>query len=161
MTITFEHPTGADLPSLLIVQIRSFDSDYELYPDDAEGGPPGYDSIDQLVKDVTECIVYKIVNGRKIVGGIVIADRGEGHYHLDKLFIDPDYHNQGIGSAAMRFLEETFPDAVKWTLDTPLYADRNQHFYEKFGFVKVGQRAEGDTNFMLIEYEKRQAADSG
>jgi hypothetical protein len=52
----------------------------------------------------------------------------------------------------MEFIEQTYP-AAKWTLDTPLYAVRNQHFYEKLGYVKV---AENDYDgFILIAYEKR------
>lgn len=154
MTITFEHPTAADAPTLLDVQIRSFDSDNERYPDDADGGPPGYDSLERMLEEVEHPHTYKILSDGRIVGGIMLWDRGEGHYHLDKLFIDPDYHDQGIGSQAMRFLDSTYADATKWTLDTPLYADRNQHFYEKFGYVKVGQHEESD-GFMLIEYERR------
>jgi len=39
-----------------------------------------------------------------------------------------------------------------WTLDTPDYATRNHHFYEKFGYVRVGSEPVED--FMLLAYEK-------
>jgi GNAT superfamily N-acetyltransferase len=69
------------------------------------------------------------------------------------IFLAPDYQGRGIGSQALRFLAAAYPLARRWTLDTPVYALRNQHFYEKFGYVKVGQTSDGDTP--LIAYEKR------
>ncbi len=87
-----------------------------------------------------------------MVGGLSVFDMGQGHFHLDVIFIDPAYHNRGIGTQAMHFIEQTFP-AQKWTLNTPGYATRNQHFYEKFGYVKVGVAA--FSYFTLIDYEKR------
>lgn len=77
---------------------------------------------------------------------------GEGHYHLGVIFIDPAYHNQGIGTQAMHFIEKTYL-AKRWTLDTPKYAIRNQHFYEKFAYIKV-REFEPDDDITLIAYEK-------
>ena len=56
----------------------------------------------------------------------------------------PDYQNQGIGSQAMTFLEETYPHINQWTLDTPVWAKRNQRFYEKHGYVKTGTMMGGE-----------------
>ena len=71
--------------------------------------------------------------------------------HLDLIYIDPAYHNLGIGTQAIQFLERTHP-AERWTLHTPIWAVRNQHFYEKFGYVKVGEEVYPDIT--LIAYEK-------
>ncbi len=95
---------------------------------------------------------YKILADGQIVGGIVLYDFGDGHLHLDLLYIDPAIHNQGIGTQAMTFIERTYT-ATKWTLDTPAYATRNQHFYEKFGYVKIGENTEPD-GVILFAYEK-------
>jgi GNAT superfamily N-acetyltransferase len=153
MTTTFTRATPADAEALLQAQIRAFHSDADNYPGVELGGPPGYDSLDKVLEAIGNDEYFTIRYDDRIVGGIVLFKRGEGHYHLDILFVDPDYHNLGIGSQAMQFLGRTYPDATKWTLDTPLYATRNHHFYEKFGFVKVGQKTEDD-GFVLIEYEK-------
>ncbi len=96
---------------------------------------------------------YTIRADGQIVGGIVIYIHGEGEYHLDLIFVDPALHGQGIGSQAMRLVEATYPAVTRWSLDTPLYAIRNQHFYEKFGYVRV--REYDDDGFMLVAYEKR------
>ncbi len=50
---------------------------------------------------------------------------------------------------------EAFPEAQKWILGTPSWAIRNQHFYEKMGFVRV-RETEVDPNlgWSGIEYER-------
>jgi len=40
-------------------------------------------------------------------------------------------------------------------LDTPVYATRNQHFYERLGFVRTGETVFPDIT--LIHYEHRRA----
>ena len=62
----------------------------------------------------------------------------------------------GIGTNAMKFLEMEFPDAKKWTLETPHLSYRNHHFYEKMGFTKVGETEPDPKNngFYLYLYEK-------
>ncbi len=151
MNVTFERATPADAEALVKVQIAAFHHDSILYPDVEVGGPPGYDSVEGTRKKIEADEFYKIVHDGQIIGGIVVYDQGEGHYHLDLIYLDPEYHNRGIGTQAMQFLEQTYA-ATKWTLDTPEYAVRNQHFYEKFGYVKVGTREEPDIT--LIVYEK-------
>ncbi len=88
----------------------------------------------------------------EIIGGITVIDQGAGHFHLDVLAIDPAHHDKGFGTQAMWFIERNFPATV-WTLDTPTFATRNQHFYERLGFTRVGETVFPDIT--LIQYEKR------
>jgi GNAT superfamily N-acetyltransferase len=134
------------------VQIAAFHDDARLYPGVEIGGPPGYDSVEVMRQKIQTDECYKIVYEGQIIGGIIVFDQGQGHFHLDVIDIDPAYHNRGIGTLAMQFIERTYP-ATKWTLDTPTYAVRNQHFYEKFGYVMVGEAAHD--GITLIAYEKR------
>jgi ribosomal protein S18 acetylase RimI-like enzyme len=152
MNISFEPAIPDDAEILLNIQICAFHSDAETYPGVEMGGPPGYDSLEAVRNDIAKYHYHKIVGDGEIVGGIVVWNRGDGYFHLDKLYIAPEYHNRGIGSKAMQFIEQNYP-ANRWTLDTPLYATRNQHFYEKFGYVKVGESDED--GLILIAYEKR------
>lgn len=152
MNITCERATPADAEILVKVQIAAFHDDARLYPGVELGGPPGYDSVEVMLRKIRETDVYKIVVDGEIIGGIIVYDEGDGHYHLDVLDVDPAYHNRGVGTQAMQFIERTYP-AQKWTLNTPGYALRNQHFYEKLGYVKVGE-APFD-GFILFDYEKQ------
>ena len=154
MNIAFEHAVPADAEALVKVQIAAFHDDARMYPGVELGGPPGYDSVDVMLRKIGEAKVYKILADGQIVGGIIAYDEGQGHFHLDVLDIDPAYHNRGIGTQAMHFIERTYP-AQKWTLNTPGYALRNQHFYEKLGYVKTGEYP--FENFTLIDYEKKVA----
>jgi ribosomal protein S18 acetylase RimI-like enzyme len=150
MSITFQRATPADAEALVGAQIVAFHDDTRLYGVEI-GGPPGYDSVDVMLRKIAEDETYKIVSDGQIIGGIILWDKGEGHFHLDVIAIHPDYHNRGIGSQAMLFIESTYP-ATKWTLDTPTYAVRNQHFYEKFGYIKVGK--DEFSGVTIINYEK-------
>lgn len=152
MSITFECATPADAQTLVSVQIAAFHDDNRLYGVPLDG-PPGYDSLEVMLAKIGEDECCKILADGQIVGVITLFPRAEAHFHLDVLAILPEYHNRGIGTQAMQFIEQAYPAKV-WTLDTPLYAVRNQHFYEKFGYVKVGESMEPD-GLILIAYEKR------
>ena len=151
MTVSFKRATMADVGTLVKLQILAFHDDARLYPGVRLGGPPGYDSVIAMLKKIRQDDVYTIRYEGQIVGGLGVFKIRQGHYHLDVIFIDPAYHNRGIGTQAMHFIEQTYP-AKKWTLNTPGYATRNQHFYEKFGYVKVGETP--FSYFTLIDYEK-------
>jgi ribosomal protein S18 acetylase RimI-like enzyme len=151
MKIDFEQAASADAEDLVRVQVAAFHDDARLYPGVGLGGPDGYDSVEAMLAKIARDEVHKVSLDGEIVGAITVVDQGTGHFHLDVLTIDPAHHNKGIGSEAMAFIERTFPATV-WTLDTPTFATRNQHFYERLGFVKVGETVFPDIT--LIQYEK-------
>lgn len=151
MKIAFERATPVDAEEIVRVEIASFHSDTPTYGVPLDG-PPGYTSVDVMLEKIGEAEAYKILADGQIVGGIVLYLH-DNHHHLDLLFLDPAYHNLGIGTQAMQFIEAAYPDATRWTLDTPGYAVRNQHFYEKFGYRKIGEQTFED-GFVLFGYEK-------
>lgn len=150
MNLRFERPIPNDAEALVKAEVAAFHHDTALYGVPLDG-PPGYDSVEIALQKMTDHDYFKIVYEEKIIGGIVVMNFGDGHFHLDLIFIAPEYHNLGIGTRVMEFLMESYP-ASKWTLDTPLWAIRNQHFYEKFGFVSVKVTEYEDIT--LISYEK-------
>jgi ribosomal protein S18 acetylase RimI-like enzyme len=152
MRIDFGQATPADADDLVKVQIAAFHDDARLYPGVEIGGPPGYDSVEETLATIARGEGYKVSLNGEIIGGMTVIDQGAGHFHLGVLAIDPAHHNQGFGTQAMAFIERTFPATV-WTLDTPEYATRNQHFYERLGYVRVGQTEFPDIT--LIHYEHR------
>ena len=152
MSIDFELATPGDVEVLVKVQIAAFHDDARLHPGVPIGGPPGYDSVEEMLATIARGECHRVSLNGEIVGGIIVLDQGAGHFHLDVLFVDPAHHNEGIGTQAMGFIERTFPATV-WTLTTPTYATRNQHFYERLGFERVGEKEFEDIT--LIQYEKR------
>jgi ribosomal protein S18 acetylase RimI-like enzyme len=154
MQVSFALAGAADAEALVQIQIAAFHHDSVLYPGIALGGPPGYDSVEQLRTNIAQHTCYKMVVEERVIGMLVLVDQGEAHVHLDVIAIFPTYHNRGIGTLAMQFFEQAHP-AQCYTLDTPSWAVRNQHFYEKLGYVKVGETCYPDIT--LFAYEKRSA----
>lgn len=154
MHVSFEPAVEADAAALVAIQIAAFHHDAVLYPGVALDGPPGYDSVEQMRRNIAQHPCYKMLVEGRPVGVMVLFVDGAEHTHLDVIAIDPAYHNQGIGTLAMQFLEQVHP-AARYTLDTPSWALRNQHFYAKLGYVKVGETIEPDIT--LFAYEKRVA----
>jgi len=119
------------------------------------GGPSGYDSVDWTLWAMKTGIYFKILAGDKIIGGVILFDMHNRHFNLGRIFVDPDWQNQGIGSQAVCFVERTFRYIKTWSLDTPEWATRNHHFYEKLGYVKVGEEVPKGRTIRLYLYEKR------
>lgn len=155
--IAFEKATEEDAQTLTDVQVRTFDDDSRRFFGQPSGGPSGYDSVDHQIKLMRSGHYYKMLDGERIIGGLVIFKKRDTHCYLGLIFIDPDYQDRGIGTQAIQFAEDTFPMAKKWTTNTPAVATRNHHFYEKLGYVKVKEELieeEGESG-TLFHYEKR------
>ncbi len=148
--IRFEKAKPKDAEILTEVQTRTFDDDSQRFAGKPSGGPPGYDSVEWQIRMMKRGMYYKILAEDRIIGGFIIFDMRKRHYNLGRIYIDPDFQNQGIGTQAMEFMERAFPLVKKWSLGTPRWAYRNHHFYEKMGYIKVGEDPRGD-----FLYEKR------
>lgn len=136
--IRFKKAKTEDAKALALVSWRAFDHDVH-YGASGPGGPPGYKSDRWQSKMMRMGKYYKILSDEHIIGGIIIFPKKRGHYELGRIFIDPEFQNQGIGTQAFKFIWQEFPLSRKWTLDTPVWNLRNRHFYKKRGFVEVGK----------------------
>jgi predicted enzyme related to lactoylglutathione lyase len=69
--------------------------------------------------------------------------RGYRYYEVARIFVEPDFQNQGIGTRTFEFLWSEYPEVERWTLGTPAWNRRTRHFYRKVGFTGTGdaQRA--------------------
>jgi GNAT superfamily N-acetyltransferase len=142
-----------DLDECMMVKINAFSEDVRKYG----FGPTGYDDMNVFREAITKYLMYKMVLDGKIVGGMSCCDKGNNEFWLGGIYIDEAHQNMGIGAKAISFLEEEFPQAKVWGLDTPYKSYRNHHFYEKVGYVKVGE-TEPDKDrggFYLYIYEKK------
>ena len=136
--IQFLKAKSEDAEKLTEVQIKTFDDDARRFFGQTSGGPPGYNSVKWQMMIMRKGIYYKILDENKIIGGIIVFKVKPGYYNLGRIYIDPEYQDKGIGTQAMSFIEKTFSDAQRWTLETPKLAYRNHHFYEKLGYIRVG-----------------------
>ena len=118
------------------------------------GGPPGYQSPQWQRKMMRMGSYYKILIDNQLVGGFIVFPGAIREYYLGRVFIHPDYQNQGIGTQAMKFVFEEFPLAKNWTLDTPAWNRRTCHFYEKLGFRKSDTRYDRQAGWDSIIYRR-------
>ncbi len=136
--IRFARARAEDAKALALISWRAFDNDVNYGAPDS-GGPPGYRSDRWQSKMMRIGKYYKVLADDRIIGGLIIFPQQAGHYELGRIFIDPDFQNQGIGTQAFEFIWKEFPLARRWTLGTPAWNLRTRHFYQKVGFVEVGQ----------------------
>jgi len=142
----YERMSETDIPELAVVMKRAFDDDAQKYLGQSEGGPEGYDNGDFFRKWAfgdAGGIGWKITVDGRISGAFIVWVLSDGNNILGNIFVDPAMQNLGIGTQTWQFIETTYPDALSWRLDTPTWATRNHHFYEKLGFVRTGVEGDG------------------
>jgi len=146
-----------DVEKLTEIEIRAFIDDNKNKPPNCNlEGPPGYNSLKWNLHWIQHTYYYKITFKEVIVGGAILFDLGDCHYELGRIWIDPKHQNKKIGQDAMRMLFKLHSDVRRWTLGTPSWAIRNQHFYEKLGFVKIREtEVDPDLGWSGIEYERK------
>ncbi len=141
-----------DAEKLIELKVDAFAWDVKTYG----YGPTDYNSLEKQLEVMgrEDVRYYKIIDGGTIIGGLCVFLHENTHCHLGAAYIASGYQNRGIGSRAMELLFREFPGARRWTLDTPYLSFRNQHFYEKLGFQKVGETPKEADGFYLFLYEK-------
>ncbi len=130
MNVQFVRAVLEDADSLISIQNQSFYVDFIKY-----GVCPGYArSRDSMIESILHNFVYKILCDGIVVVDIIVRDKGNADYYLGCICVVPDYENVGIGQLAMNFIDECFPDAQHWSLETPSDKLRNHYFYKKHGY---------------------------
>ena len=176
-TVTLEVATPEDAGPLTVIAALAFFDDRKWQPEelrngnlaqvDPDKGPP--QTSYAWTRDVLEAVrdgrivgaphttYYKVVLGEdRIVGGLLVVarpDLGEGQWRCEAIYIDPDYHNRGIGKEVLRQMYRNHPDALRWTLDTPEWAVRNHGFYERMGFTKFAVSNNYGAPFDFFDFE--------
>lgn len=155
MDIRFETATLADAEELMQLHAEAFAQDQLDYGQ----GPAGHHYLPWHQDVMVKQHYFKMMVAGQWVGGMVVEDKGQGHYFLNTLFIAPAMQGHGYGQRAMMFLEQAFPQAKRWSLFTPHKSYRNHRFYEKLGYLKTGDKFLGDQpglvdDFTLFIYEK-------
>ncbi|MGM0863239.1 MAG: GNAT family N-acetyltransferase [Bacillota bacterium] len=154
-TITIEKARIQDAEILTNIKRKVFDAEKEKWLLHAENvvdyniQPPGYDSIEMGKYMIHELNYFKIIYQEELVGGVIVTLEGKRNGRVDRIFVDPDYQGKGIGSSAIRLIEEKFPKVRSWELETSRRQLNNHAFYEKMGYKKI---FESEDEFC---YEKR------
>ena len=146
-----------DLDALVAAHQRAFAGDIERYGI----GPAGYGDPDWHRTIAEQHHYFAMCEDGQIVGGIIVADEGDGRYFLNTLFIDPAAQGRGLGAQALAHLADAFPDARFWYLVTPQASTNAQRLYERAGYRRTGEITETDPtrglSIALYRYERDRA----
>jgi RimJ/RimL family protein N-acetyltransferase len=146
----------SEAEALAGASMRAFHTDVHYgAPPGPPGGPPGYDSPDWQARVMRFGDYYTILADEQIIGGMIVFRKKTREYELGRIFVEPEYQNQGIGTQAFDFLWDAYPLAKRWTLGTPKWNVRTRHFYAKVGFTEIGEDEHGG-----VLFERRIAAGS-
>lgn len=152
--IQLEAATEADLEQVLLLQKRAFAGQATIY--NVRNLPSLTQTLDDLRKEFTEKAVYKVVRDGKIIASVRCSVRDRVLF-IEKLIVDPDVQNRGIGTAVMLSLEERYAGSVdRYALSTGHKSARNLHLYGKLGYRETGRRPLNE-NCDLVLMEKSAA----
>lgn len=149
--VIFKKAEISDIERLIKLHEASFAGDTEAFSEEAWNGY--FCNYDNVLNAINNHIAFKIMTEDKIIGDIFIKICSDHQYYIWLFSIFPEYQNMGVGSKALRFLEEYFTNARMFTLVTPKQKPRNCHFYEKNGFKQVFEEVVSD-RYTKIGYAK-------
>ncbi|WP_064091264.1 GNAT family N-acetyltransferase [Rossellomorea aquimaris] len=151
MELSIKRTESHDINTLISIQKEVFAEDYAIYED--HDSTPVNDTPEKLMENMERYIHFTIWMGKQVIGGIDIRPLDEKRMRLSKLFLSTEYQNKGLGSKIIKRIESEFPSIKDWSLYTPYLNKRNQHFYEKRGYVKIDQ-VQVTEKLLLFKYEK-------
>lgn len=150
--ITLGRAKEEDAKRLTEVCIEAFRYDIALYG----FGPEGYDSEESHIEYMRMADYYCVLRDNKeIAGGICVIKHGDDQAEIGIIYIHPELQGTGLGRQVLALIEQQYPTVIRWTLEAGHLSFKNQHFYERAGFVRVGTSEAGENGFYNIRYEKR------
>ena len=151
MSLTIPPAEPADYPVLAAIGHLAFQPDKEKYG----LGPGIYEDPSFLLPLLQkgDQSVRKLVVDGEMIGILITRPVEPGVMHLGCLCVLPSHHSMGYGSQALKLLEQAYPSACRWELDTPADSIKNRRFYEKNGY-HVTRSTPTDRGPELVALEK-------
>lgn len=77
--------------------------------------------------------LYKLTDEGAIVGGAILYLKNDV-LEVGRVFVEPEHFRKGYGIFMMREVEDMFPEAKEFVLETPVWNVRTNSFYHKLGY---------------------------
>jgi len=146
-----------DLDHILELQRRAFHGQALIYNDFTL--PSLVQTIVDLKKEFKEKTIFKVEKKGKIIASIRCFINNRTLY-VEKLVVEPEFQNKGIGTAIMQEIENRYSAVVnRYELSTGHKSDRSLHLYKKLGYKEIRQESLND-NCVLIVLGKSALKDS-
>ena len=150
-----------DCGAIHAMQVEAFAELLEKYGDTATN--PGAEPLERIearmAQDATD--YYLILAKGHQIGAVRVQRLPENVCRVSPIFILPAFQGKGYAQAAMEALEEMYPHAEAWRLDTIREEAKLCHLYEKLGYRRTGQEEVLQPGMTIVYYEKQKRAESG
>lgn len=80
--------------------------------------------------------LFKLTDNGLIVGGAILFPE-EDTLNIGRIFVSPEHFRKGYGTRMMRETGTVFPAVKRFTLDSPVWNARTNHFYSKLGYAEI------------------------
>lgn len=137
------------------MQVRAFWPLFEKYGDTQTS--PACESVERVAARLQQPVTdyYFIQAGKEVVGAIRIVRMENATNRISPVFILPEYQGKGLAQRAFARVEEMYPEARWWELDTIMQERGNCHLYEKLGYRQTGQPRAINDRMTIVYYQKQ------
>ncbi|WP_299344356.1 GNAT family N-acetyltransferase [uncultured Maritalea sp.] len=114
----------------------------------------GWHTLEKLIAEAQSERICSLVAYDKgqIVGHALMYEPEPRTIHLARLYLDHEYHGQGVGKALLQQAIGAFPHAYKAYLEVYEPNRRAVEFYKGQGFEIVAKTRDAHTDDVLYEY---------
>ncbi len=153
--MTIEPAQEADLPAILKIQKQAFLNEAQIYRSCRIG--PLQETPEDIRAEFGRKLFLKAVENGRVTGSVRGCQKN-GVCEIEKLSVEPESQNLGIGKALMHAIEERFKEVSRYALVTGLRSEKNLSFYRKLGYELVRtEQAESEGGFAYFEKVRSQA----
>lgn len=139
-----------DLSEILQLQKLCYFFEAKIY--DLYNIPPLTQTLEEIKRDFSRQLFLKAIINNRIIGSVRAYHENET-CHIGRLFVHPDYQNQGIGTKLMNEIETIFKDAKRFELITGHKSRKNLHLYQKLGYI-IFKTEETSDKLTLVYLQK-------
>ncbi len=139
-----------DAVAILALQKLAYRSEALLYNDFSI--PPLVQTLEEIRQEFPRKTFLKATIDRQIVGSVRGYQSRETCW-VGRLMVHPDFQGQGLGTALMRQMERSFPEARRAELFTGHKSEKNLRLYERLGYT-IFKREPVTENLIFVFMQK-------
>ena len=153
MSVTLKLATMAECATILKIRTKAFSQLLLKYEDYSSS--PAAESLDQIQQRYDQPFTdyYLIMLDDLEIGMLRVCNFGE-NCRLSPICILQEHHGKGYAQEAIRLMEQLYPKAKKWHLDTIVQEEKLCYLYEKMGYQKTGKVEHVKDGMDLVSFEK-------
>ncbi len=148
--------TIEDAAAIFDLQRLAYQAEAAIYDDFSI--PPLVETLDQLRNHFCSRCFLKATEDGRIVGSIR-AFQKDATCYVERLIVDPEHRNRGIGTALLRQIEAAYPAVARFELFTGHKSVNNLRLYEQLGYRPFRRHPVNDKLTMV--YLEKVAAPEG